>query len=122
MKKQLVTLFTFVAGLVIAGCAANDSQMESSSQELPAGMKAQFDCADRSGDGYVTKSELVYLQQCGIGEDLQCGDIPEDYKDQPPSDSFDLGLRMLRVMDADRDEQISRLEFRAHCNSAGRME
>ncbi len=35
--------------------------------------RAQFECADRSGDGFVSKSELVYLHQCGIGEDLKCG-------------------------------------------------
>lgn len=122
MKKQLSTLFTFVAGLVIAGCATNEPEMVSSSQELPPGPKAQFECADRSGDGFISKSELVYLNQCGVGEDLACGDVPPDYKEQPPADSFDLGLRMLRVMDADNDDQISRLEFRAHCNSAGRAE
>ncbi|MDO6442301.1 MULTISPECIES: hypothetical protein [unclassified Marinobacter] len=83
---------------------------------------AQFKCADRNGNEYIDKSELIYLRQCGITEGLACGPVPDDSKERPLKTDFDLGLRFLQITDADGDDRISKLEFRAHCNKAGFVE
>jgi len=80
---------------------------------------AQFKCADGNGNEYIDMSELVYLRQCGIQKDLACGSIPESDGEQPGKEDFDFGLQFLRATDADGDDRISKLEFRAHCSKAG---
>ncbi|MBW0146170.1 hypothetical protein [Marinobacter arenosus] len=112
-----------LAGLLaLNGCASPDNADLVVGKELSPGAKGQFQCADRNLNDYIDQSELIYLRQCGIGEDLKCGEVPEGFGERPPAEDFDLGLRMLQVTDADGDNRISRLEFRAHCNSAGKAE
>ncbi|MBW4933117.1 EF-hand domain-containing protein [Marinobacter sp. F4206] len=112
-----------LAGLLaLYGCSSPNTSETAPGKELSPGAKGQFQCADRNGNDYIDQSELIYMRQCGIGEDLKCGEVPEGSRDRPPAEDFDLGLRMLQVTDADGDDRISRLEFRAHCNSAGKAE
>lgn len=115
-------LVVLMSAVIAVGCTTTDSANDPANQKLSPGAKGQFECADRNGNDYVDQSELIYMRQCGIGEDLKCGDVPEGFGERPPAEDFDLGLRMLQVTDADGDDRISRLEFRAHCNSAGKAE
>lgn len=64
------------------------------------------------------RNELVHLRQCGIGEDLTCGVVPDTHGEPPPKTDFALGRGFLQRTDADGDDRISKLEFRAHCNKA----
>ncbi|WP_148864655.1 EF-hand domain-containing protein [Marinobacter fonticola] len=120
MIKRICTVLIPVAGLVLAGCTTTDTPKAPASQKLSPGPKGQFECADRNGSDYIDRAELVYLRQCGVGEDLTCGDVPETVDERQPATNFEAGRRMLEVIDADGDESISELEFRAHCNSTGR--
>lgn len=122
MWKLRFEITNIILLLALTGCSTHEVNQTSSKQELSPGAKGQFKCADRNGNDYIDQSELIYMRQCGIGEDLKCGDVPEDYGERPPARDFELGLRMLQVTDADGDDRISRLEFRAHCNSAGKPE
>ncbi|BES73746.1 hypothetical protein RE428_47640 [Marinobacter nanhaiticus D15-8W] len=122
MIKRISPLLIALAGLAVAGCNTSGGSQEPVAQKLGAGPKDQFECADRNGNDYIDKAELVYLRECGIGEDLKCGDVPEGMETRSAGSNFEGGRRMLEIVDADRDDRISKLEFRAHCNSAGRAQ
>lgn len=122
-------------GLVVAaisvGLAACSTPGEHSAHEMNQDVagstpKAQFECADRNGNEFIDRSELVYLDECGIGENQACGAVaatnPKDMKGAADNrddkkENFEGGRRMLEVMDADRDNRVSKLEFRAHCSN-----
>lgn len=118
IKPMSLALIALAAGTLTA-CATPETSAVSGGKPLASGPKGQFECADRNSNSYVDRAELVYLRQCGIGEDLQCGKVPDNVEALPARDEFEGGRRMLEVMDADGDGRISRLEFRAHCNSVG---
>ncbi|MDK9557937.1 EF-hand domain-containing protein [Marinobacter sp. M216] len=120
MFKWMSALIAVTGVLVSVGCSTSEVAETTPGQKLSPGAKGQFQCADRNGNDYIDQSELIYMRQCGIGEDLKCGDVPEGYGERPPAEDFELGLRLLQITDADGDDRISRLEFRAHCNSAGK--
>lgn len=120
MLRWTTSSIMFASLLALNGCASPETSETALGKELSPGAKGQFQCADRNGNGYIDQSELIYMRQCGIGEDLQCGEVPEGVGERPPAEDFNLGLRMLQVTDADGDNRISQLEFRAHCNSAGK--
>lgn len=117
MKPFSLALIIAV-GTVTGGCSLNETTGDAGARTLSAGAKGQFECADRNANEYIDQTELVYLKQCGIGENLECGEVPETGNDRPPSSDLNFGLRVLQVTDADNDDRISKLEFRAHCNSA----
>lgn len=118
MMKLGVRLLGVVVTLALTACAGGYGS-GSEDEALSGSLQAQFDCADRNGNDYIDKAELVFLHQCGVGEDLKCGTVREVDDTMSNRDEFRLGRRMLEIMDANGDEQISRLEFRAHCNSTG---
>lgn len=122
MIKRMSPLLIALVSLVLAACSSTGSSQEPSAKRLGDDPKDQFECADRNGNDYIDRAELVYLRECGIGEDLQCGDVPEGMETRSAGSNFEGGRRMLEIVDADRDERISKLEFRAHCNSAGRAQ
>jgi hypothetical protein len=120
MTARLWASLTVAAAISVSGCGTtNSSGQPATGAATSVPTMAQFKCADRNGNEYIDMSELVYLRQCGISEDLACGTIPETSGERPEKDDFDLGLRFLRITDADGDDRISKLEFRAHCNKAG---
>lgn len=120
MIKRIHPLLIALTTASLFGCAAPSNNATAGGKPLASGPKGQFECADRNSNDYIDRAELVYLRQCGIGEDLQCGEVPASVESRPNKDEFEGGRRMLEVMDADRDDRISKLEFRAHCNSTGR--
>lgn len=123
MNTKLMALKICIAAAITAGCATIDNPKRTGSMETSSGITvALFKCADRNGNEYIDKSELIYLHQCGISEGLACGPVPETIGERPPKSDFDLGLRFLQVTDADGDDRISKLELRAHCNKAGFVE
>jgi hypothetical protein len=123
MNPKSLILLLVTAAVVTAGCATTDQSKPTGSMEMSSGITiALFKCADRNGNEYIDKSELIYLHQCGISEGLACGAVPETIGERPPKSDFDLGLRFLQVTDADGDDRISKLELRAHCNKAGFVE
>lgn len=115
-------LLVSLATLALAGCATTDRSQPPSPQQLSQNLKAQFGCADRNANNYIDQTELVYLPACGIGEDLKCGEVPENMDARPSGTELEAGRRILKVVDADGDDRISRLEFRAHCNSTGKAD
>lgn len=119
MIKRIGMLLVPLVGLAMVGCATNETARAPSAHKMTPGPKGQFECADRNHNDYIDRAELVYLRQCGVGEDLQCGDVPEHVEDRPPSEDFEGGRRMLEVFDADGDARVSKLEFRAHCADTG---
>lgn len=118
MTKSVRGLLIIVMALGLAGCATREAQEPSDSRKLPPGARGQFACADRNANEYIDQTELIYLRQCGIGENLNCNGETYTGAERPPASDFDLGLRMLQVTDVDKDDRISKLEFRAHCSSA----
>ncbi|TBW54890.1 EF-hand domain-containing protein [Marinobacter halodurans] len=116
MIKPIAAFLSAVLGLLLVGCAATSDQ-PAPGRQLAEGPRGQFQCADRNSNDYIDRAELVYLRQCGIGEDLRCGSVPDTMEPIPAKAEFEGGRRMLEVMDADGDNRISKLEFRAHCNS-----
>ena len=118
MQKSLYVpaLFTILA---LVGCASTGDNGPKKPPGLSPEALAQFECADRNGNRYIDQSELIYMRQCGIGENLRCGDKPPVLEGRPPAEDFELGLRMVQVTDADADNRISRTEYRAHCNRVG---
>ncbi|TKV66965.1 EF-hand domain-containing protein [Marinobacter panjinensis] len=117
MKTKPSILLGLALGIGVTGCSAMKSSEPSDTvTKTSDSPMAQFKCADRNGNEYIDQSELVNLRQCGIGEDLACGSVPESSKERPAKTDFDLGLRFLQITDADGDDRISKLEFRAHCN------
>ncbi|MDG5501176.1 hypothetical protein [Marinobacter sp. BGYM27] len=114
--------------VVLAACSTTGDKASHATHQGAATStpKAQFECADRNGNEYIDRAELVYLEECGIGENLSCGSVAAaDPKDQQGAAgtredkraNFEDGRRQLEVMDADRDNRISKLEFRAHCSN-----
>lgn len=120
MKKSLFPL-ALLSTLSLIGCTSTDVRGPNDAQGLSPAARAQFDCADRNGNGYIDQSELVYMRQCGIGENLKCGAEQPVLEGRPPAGDFELGLRMIQVTDADADNRISIREFRAHCGRLDRM-
>jgi len=114
MKKILFAL-SLLTTLGLIGCTSTGTNGPNYAQTLSTAARAQFDCADRNDNGYIDQSELVYLRQCGIGENLKCGEETPVVEGRPPAGDLDLGLRMIQVTDADADNRISIREFRAHC-------
>ncbi|MBD3642478.1 MAG: hypothetical protein HUJ18_15895 [Marinobacter sp.] len=114
MKNTFRTLPLLIT-LGLIGCTSTGTSGPNEAQMLSAAARAQFDCADRNGNGYIDQSELVYMRQCGIGENLKCGEEQPVLEARPPAGDFELGLRMIQVTDADADNRISIREFRAHC-------
>ena len=120
MKTKLSVLLGLALGIGVTGCTGmKSSEPTGAVTEQSDSLMAQFKCADRNGNDYIDQSELVYLRQCGIGEDLACGEVPDSSKERPAKTDFDHGLRFLQITDADGDDRISRLELRAHCNKSG---
>ncbi|MGP4845295.1 hypothetical protein ACTXGQ_14250 [Marinobacter sp. 1Y8] len=114
--------------LVLTACSTSgDHSSHAMNQNAEASTpKAQFECADRNGNEFIDRAELVYLEECGIGENQSCGSTaiaePKDMKGAADTrddkkENFEGGRRLLEVMDADRDNRISKLEFRAHCSN-----
>ncbi|MEQ5835840.1 hypothetical protein [Marinobacter sp. NFXS9] len=103
--------------VVFLGACAAPPDQKPQTRKMADGPRGQFECADRNSNDYIDRAELVYLRQCGVGEDLRCGSVPDTMAPIPAKDEFEGGRRMLEVMDADGDNRISKLEFRAHCNS-----
>lgn len=102
--------------LVVSGCARYGGASASAERgELSAGAKAQFDCANRNGNEYIESSELVFLVQCGASEGQACGSIPEQSRERASNEQFRQGRRLLEIMDLNKDNRISKLEFRAFC-------
>lgn len=123
MKTRLLAILIVTAGITASGCTTTDSSGQSGTAKAASGTTlAQFKCADRNGNEYIDKSELIYLRQCGITEGLACGPVPENSTERPLKTDFDLGLRFVQITDADGDDRISKLEFRAHCNKAASTE
>lgn len=122
MKKNSRGVFFIPLILSVTGCSTSQSMDASSSRTLSPGAQGQFDCADRNDNRFIDQTELIYLRQCGVGENLKCEGVPETATERPPASDFELGLRMLQVSDVDRDDRISKLEFRAHCSSADQGE
>lgn len=118
--KASLMLGSVTAIFSLFGCSSNQTTQPANAPELAAGPKAQFECADRNANGYIDQTELVYLGACGVGEDLKCGKVPDVVEAHPSGDELEGGRRILKVIDVDGDDRISRLEFRAHCNSTGR--
>ncbi|WP_165857718.1 EF-hand domain-containing protein [Marinobacter sp. JSM 1782161] len=102
---------------LLSACSTTDPQPPGGGRHLADGPRGQFECADRNSNDYIDRAELVYLHQCGVGEDLRCGPVPANVEAQAPRADFEGGRRMLEVIDADGDQRISKLEFRAHCTS-----
>lgn len=117
MRMPLRYVSLLLGLLVITGCAGYGSAGSAyGGAALSDGARAQFDCANRNGNEYIERAELVFLVQCGVSENQSCGTIPEEPSDQAPNEQFRQGRRLLEIMDLDKDGRISRLEFRAFCN------
>lgn len=121
MKSTFCAL-ALLTTLGLMGCTSTGASGPNEAQGLSAAARAQFECADRNDNGYIDQSELIYLRQCGIGEDLKCGEEPPVLEGRPPAGDFELGLRMIQVTDADADNRISIREFRAHCARLDRVD
>lgn len=106
MKKILLSL-SLLTTFSLIGCTSTGTRGPNEAQGLSPAARAQFECADRNANGYIDQSELVYLRQCGIGENLKCGEEPPVLEGRPPAGDFELGLRMIQVTDADADNRIS---------------
>ncbi len=122
MRKTFPGVLLTALVVSATGCSTRQSLDASSSQTLSPGAQGQFDCADRNDNRFIDQTELIYLRQCGVGENLKCEGVPDTATERPPASDFELGLRMLQVSDVDRDDRISKLEFRAHCSSGDRAE
>lgn len=122
MRKAFPGVFLIGLTVSMTGCSTSQSKDASSARTLSSGAQGQFDCADRNDNRFIDQTELIYLRQCGVGENLKCEGVPETATGRPPASDFELGLRMLQVSDVDRDDRISKLEFRAHCSSVGQTE
>ncbi|GAA0842831.1 hypothetical protein GCM10009113_11660 [Marinobacter szutsaonensis] len=121
MKNTFCAIALLIT-LSLIGCTSTGASGPNETQTLSAAARAQFECADRNDNGYIDQSELVYLRQCGIGEDVKCGEEPPVLEGRPPAGDFELGLRMIQVTDADADNRISKPEFRAHCSRMDRAD
>lgn len=121
MKKELSTLL-FAGSFLVAGCATTEPGAGSSMKSPSPEFRSQFACLDRSGDDFITVGELRYLDQCGIGDDLKCGEVPTNHDGQKTADDVEKGLEMIRTVDVNNNDRISRLEFQAYCNGAGRSD
>ncbi|SFL89947.1 EF-hand domain-containing protein [Marinobacter zhejiangensis] len=120
-KPRLLLALTLALGVVISGCAGyGTGGQDMGDDALTEGARAQFDCANRNGNEFIESAELVFLVQCGVREGQRCGDIPDEMSEQPSSrEQFRQGRRLLDIMDLNKDQKISKLEFRAFCNSQG---
>lgn len=122
VMQNLIHVPALFAMLALAGCASTGTSEPNESQALSPDAWAQFECADRNGNRYIDQTELIYMLQCGIGENLRCGEEPAVVEARPPAEDFQAGLRMIQVTDADADNRISRTEYRAHCNRMKRTD
>lgn len=119
MTITIKRLAVALGALFLTSCAGGPGSGGESAYAPSGSLQAQFDCADRNHSNYVDRAELVFLHQCGVGEDLNCGTVRQVDDSVSATEEFRLGRRMLEIIDANGDERISLLEFRAHCNSTG---
>jgi Ca2+-binding EF-hand superfamily protein len=107
------TLLMTGAFLVLSGCAADTSRSSAGSGDAGQ-LTDEFNCANRNGDGYIDKAELVYLAECGVVHQSMSG---QEAAEMSEKSAFENGRLFLENMDANGDDQISLLEFRAHFNA-----
>lgn len=98
--------------LALSGCAMTQSDSKNSDES--GELSKQFDCADRNGNTYIDRAELVYLAECGVVHQ-SLGD--QKAAQMSEKSAFENGRRFLETMDANGDDQIGLLEFRAHFNA-----
>jgi Ca2+-binding EF-hand superfamily protein len=116
MRNLHLTL-SLAVSLLVAGCVNNNVEPRLETSSASVSSKGLFECINRNGNGYIDRSEHVYLRPCGITEDLACGNVPDSFEESSNTDTVQFGSRFLQLADADGDGRISSLELRAHCNN-----